>query len=45
LKKFLILALLLVTLVLPASVQAVTYDGGSSTPGILILDNKDGSTW
>lgn len=44
-KQLLILALLLVTLVIPASVQAVTFDGGASTTGTLILDNKDGSTW
>jgi hypothetical protein len=39
LKQLLILALLLVTLVIPASVQAVTYD--SST----LLENKDTTTW
>lgn len=44
-KKLLILALLLVTLVIPVSVQAVTFDGGTSTAGTLILDNKDGATW
>lgn len=44
-KQLFILALLLVTLVIPASVQAVTFDGGASTTGTLILDNKDGATW
>lgn len=40
-KQLIILALLLVTLVIPVSVQAVTFDGGASTTGTLILDNKD----
>jgi len=44
LKQLLILALLLVTLVIPASVQGA-FDGGASSTGTLILDNKDGSTW
>ena len=38
-KQLLILALLLVTLVIPASVSAVTYDS------TLTLDNKDAATW
>ena len=46
-KKFLSILMVLVisVMAIPTLVQAVTFDGGTSSPGILILDNKDGSTW
>ena len=46
-KKFLSILMVLVisVMAIPISVLAVAPDGGLSSPGILILDNKDSTTW
>jgi len=44
--KVLVLTILaIMAILIPASVMAVGGDGGESSTGTLILDNKDASTW
>lgn len=43
-KKFLVLAIMVLSLLVPTAVMAAD-DGGASSVGTLILDNKDGTTW